>query len=147
MSMHSTSLTFWRRTSESGVAPVTDPWQRRERKRPPFAAHPNAAFCRSSQRPFPAFSALQFLMDIWCTNADSFAGAYDVKVSSIAMIKVRRLHRAARHRLPPLRSDAHSARPFQILLTGDPRLNFEVKGDLIQEKGIRTRAKSKKGGL
>lgn len=30
-------------------------------------------------------------------------------------------------------------------MTGDARLNFEVKGDLMQEKGIRTRAKSKKG--
>jgi hypothetical protein len=33
----------------------------------------------------------------------------------------------------------------KVLMTGDARLNFEVKGDLVQEKGIRTRAKSKKG--
>ncbi|EGD81708.1 hypothetical protein PTSG_02419 [Salpingoeca rosetta] len=66
-------------------------------------------------------NALEFVMNLWCTHFDSFYGDYDVKVSTSALIK--------------------------ILLSGHPALDtINVQGDIIEEKGIRTRSKSRADG-
>eukprot|EP00043_Microstomoeca_roanoka_P027612 m.15158 g.15158 ORF g.15158 m.15158 type:complete len:1025 (-) comp7794_c0_seq2:125-3199(-) len=65
--------------------------------------------------------ALAFVMDLWCENHDSFYGDYEIKVSTSALTKV--------------------------LMSGHPALDSVlVRGDLIEEKGIRTRSKTKKDG-
>lgn len=34
---------------------------------------------------------------------------------------------------------------MQVLLSNDPRLDFEIKGDQVKERGIRTRSRTRHG--
>eukprot|EP01147_Barroeca_monosierra_P011310 gene11310-3347_t len=66
-------------------------------------------------------AALAFVLNLWCSQHSSFYGDYEIKVSTSALIK--------------------------ILMSGHPSLDtICLEGDPVEEKGIRTRSKSRKDG-